>query len=89
MTERCRPRGVISVRKAMPPTHEKVFGWIADRTVAIHDWPLIVWRDYSGEWWGGVPGNYIDLTRLKWKVTHWCSVASVLGEIRNNTQEGK
>lgn len=65
------PKDAISIRKAMPPRHEYVLGWVSDKRVAIRNFPCVVWRDGSDEWWAGVPGNYIDLRRLKWKVTHW------------------
>lgn len=33
--------------------------------------PIIGWNTYSDGWWSGLPGNYLDLRRLRWKVTHW------------------
>ena len=71
MSDERLPRDAISIRKELPPQHEYVLGWVSDKSVAIHNFPLVIWRDGSDEWWGGVPGNYLDLSRLKWKVTHW------------------
>jgi hypothetical protein len=65
------PKDAISIRKELPPSHERVLGFVSDRSVAIEHFPLVLWRDYSNEWWGGLPGNYLDLRALKWKITHW------------------
>jgi hypothetical protein len=70
MTDRS-PKDAISFRKEQPPPHERVLAWVSDRSVAIHHFPVVVWRDSNNEWWGGVPGNYLDLRLLKWKITHW------------------
>lgn len=70
------PKDAISVRKKRPLAHERVLGWVSDRSVAIENFPLVVWQDTAGDWWGGVPGNYLDLRRLKWKVTHWRPLVS-------------
>lgn len=65
------PKDATSIRKEKPPQHEYVLGWVSDRSVAIHNFPLVIWRDGSDQWWGGVPGNYLDLAHHRWKVTHW------------------
>lgn len=65
------PKDAISMRKQQPNPYQRVIGYVSDRSVAIHHMPVIVWRDYAGEWWAGLPGNYLDLARLKWKITHW------------------
>jgi len=70
------PKDAISMRKQKPPVRERVLGWVSDASVAIHHFPLIIWRDGTDEWWGGLPGNYLDLRRLKWKITHWRPLTS-------------
>jgi Protein of unknown function (DUF551) len=65
------PKGAISVRKQMPAPHQKVMLFVSDRSVAIENVPVVGWNTYSDGWWSGLPGNYLDLRRLRWKVTHW------------------
>jgi hypothetical protein len=60
----------IEVARELPPDGQQVIGWVSDADVAIHYFPLIVWR-IGNEWWGGLPGKYLNLTRLEWTVTHW------------------
>jgi hypothetical protein len=61
----------IAITDRLPPAHEYVLGWVSDKSVAIHHFPLVVWRDFDGCWWGGLPGNYLALKHLRWTVTHW------------------
>ncbi len=55
---------------ALPPEWQKVLGWISDPTVAIEDFPAVLWWD-GDRWWSGVPGKYINLTELEWIVSRW------------------
>lgn len=71
MARKSPPKDAISVRKAMPPPHQHVLCWVSDRSVAIENMPIIGWNTYSDGWWSGLPGNYLDLRHLRWKVTHW------------------
>lgn len=65
------PPDAVSVRQQKPRPHERVLGYVSDRSVAIEHEPLVVWLTHSDGWWGGLPGSYLNLTRLKWRVTHW------------------
>lgn len=74
MARRDLPKEAISVRKAMPRPHQRVLCWVSDRSVAIEREPAICWTTYSDGWWSGLPGNYLDLRLLRWKVTHWMPI---------------
>jgi hypothetical protein len=63
--------GRISVRTRKPPIQHRVLGYVSDRSVGIEDEPAVVWIDGDGGWWSGLPGHYLDLRLLKWRVTHW------------------
>lgn len=73
------PKDAISVRKAMPAPHEHVMLWVSDRSVAIEHVPIVGWNTYSDGWWSGLPGNYLDLRALKWRVTHWKPLDGICG----------
>lgn len=66
-----RPRTAISCASTLPLNNIRVVGWISDRSVAIENFPAVVWIDDNGKWWSGVPGKYIDLNAHNWRVTHW------------------
>jgi hypothetical protein len=72
------PADAIPIKRELPPNRQEVLGWVSDKSVAIYYHPLVVWRitEENGHtaWWGGLPGNYLDLNRLRWKVTHWCPI---------------
>lgn len=68
------PADAISIKEKLPPRDTEVLGWVSDPDVAIHFFPLVVRRDGSDQFWGGVPGNWIDLRRLRWQLTHWRSI---------------
>lgn len=71
MPDQKPPKEAISVRKALPRPHQRVLCWISDRSVAIEHMPVVGWNTYSEGWWTGIPGNYLCLRDLRWKVTHW------------------
>ncbi len=61
----------ISITDRRPRSHEEVLAWVSDESVAIYYFPVVLWLDGTGQWWGGLPGNYLDIARLRWTVTHW------------------
>lgn len=65
------PAGAIAIKDRLPPRHQEVLGWVSDEDVAIHYFPLVIWRDGANQWWGGLPGKYLNLGDLQWTVTHW------------------
>lgn len=60
----------IPVGDALPPERDEVLAWASDESVSIYHQRLLAWR-IGDRWWAGLPGNYIDLTGLRWTVTHW------------------
>lgn len=72
--ERLDP-SAIPVEHELPPERREVLGWVSDETVAIHYFPVVVWR-IGNAWWAGLPASYIDLDAKRWTVTHWKPLAS-------------
>lgn len=68
--QRQPPRDAISVEQELPPNGVEVLAWVSDEAVAIYAFPVVARRD-GDFYWSGVPGNWIELTRLRWKLTHW------------------
>lgn len=69
-----RPSGAIPVSEKRPPLHTEVIGWIEDASVAIHDFPVVVWDSGTAEqpwYFTGVPGRYTALDNYGWTLTHW------------------
>lgn len=44
---------------------------ISDTNVAIENLETVAHVDLQGNWWAGVPGDYLPLTENRWEVTHW------------------
>lgn len=68
------------MRKAKPAPHKRVLLWISNRSVAIEHMPVVGWNTHSDGWWTGIPGNYLSLADLKWKVTHWLAIPALEAE---------
>lgn len=77
------PKQAIPVTERLPtPQDHEVIAWVSDASVAIHYFPVVAWLAYSGHWWAGVPGSYIDLAAKRWEVTHWLPLSGLDGDWR-------